>query len=481
MYRDVLLLIDGQWRAGAAGNTLAIVNPASEAEIGRLAVAEIADAEEAIQVAARCFPAWRDHPAAARSAILREAARLLRERTASLAQLLTLEQGKPLAQAAAECKVTAELLEWFAEEARRTYGRIIPARAAGIQQLVYKVPVGPVVAFSPWNFPMAQAVRKIGAALAAGCTIVIKGPEETPASCAALVDCLHDAGVPHGVLNLLFGDPATISGHLIPHPETRKISFTGSTAVGKQLAALAGAHMKRVTMELGGHAPTIIFADADIDMAVERLAVAKSRNAGQVCVSPTRFLVAEPVADGFIDGFVRRFGSMRVGDGLEDGVDIGPLANGRRLEAMDALVSDAVRRGARLAAGGKRIGNKGYFYEPTVLVDVPVDARIMNEEPFGPVAVVNRFGAVEEALTEANRLPFGLGAYLYTRSQARAEQAQARIESGMVSINHHGLGVPETPFGGVRDSGYGSEGGEEAIEAYLVAKFVTQTGFAPGA
>ncbi len=390
--------------------------------------------------------------------------------------MLTLEQGKPLAEAKGEVMAGADVIDWFAEEARRAYGRVIPARAEGVYQLVIKEPVGPVAAFTPWNFPINQVVRKLSAGLAAGCSIIVKAPEETPASPAELIRAFADAGVPAGVINLVYGVPSEISEYLIPHPIIRKMSFTGSTVVGKQLAALAGAHMKRVTMELGGHAPAIVFDDADIDTASKLLAGAKYRNAGQVCVSPTRMLVQESVYDQFVEGFVAHTKAVKVGNGLEANVAMGPLANPRRVAAMDAMIGDAQQKGATLRTGGNRIGNKGNFYEPTVLTDVPLEARVMNEEPFGPLAIITPFQKFDDVVAEANRLPFGLASYAYTKSAKTANAIATAVEAGMMSINHHGLALPEVPFGGVRDSGYGSEGGSEAIEAYLNTKFVTQAG-----
>ncbi|MFD0934685.1 NAD-dependent succinate-semialdehyde dehydrogenase, partial [Methylobacterium trifolii] len=427
--------------------------------------------------AARAFPLWRKVSAFDRAKVLRKAADLLRERADAIARIMTLEQGKPLAEARLETLAAADITDWFAEEGKRTYGRVIPPRADGVLQFVVREPVGPVACFTPWNFPINQAVRKIAGALSTGCTVILKGPEDTPASCAELVRAYLDAGVPGDALSLVYGDPATISGYLIPHPVIRKISFTGSTAVGKELAALAGRHMKRATMELGGHAPAIVFGDADVEKAVSVLSGAKFRNAGQVCVSPTRFLVHDSVFDRFVDGFSQYAKGLKVGDGLDPETKMGPLIHGRRLEAMEALVADATARGATLTTGGKRIGNRGNFFEPTVLTDLPLDSRIMNEEPFGPVAAIQRFSDDAEALAEANRLPFGLAAYAYTRSAERAARVSGSVESGMVSINHHGIALPETPFGGVKESGYGSEGGTEALEGYLVTKFVTQANF----
>jgi succinate-semialdehyde dehydrogenase/glutarate-semialdehyde dehydrogenase len=473
MYSDVSLYIDGRWRDGRRG-TLPIINPASEEEIGRLAHASTEDLDEALEAAARSFKTWSKVPALERSKLLRKVASLIRERADEIAPILTTEQGKPLAEAKQECGAAADIFDWFAEEARRTYGQVIPARVSGVQQILVKEPVGPVAAFTPWNYPLSQPARKIAAALAAGCTIIIKGPEETPASVAHLARAIADAGVPAGVVNLVFGIPAEISGYLIPHPLIRKVSFTGSTAVGKQLAALAGLHMKRVTMELGGHAPAIVFDDADLDATASLLVGAKFRNAGQVCISPTRFLVQESVYEGFLDRFIKGAEAVKVGDGREAGTKMGPLAHHRRVEWMETLVADAAQQGGQVRTGGSRVGNKGYFFQPTVLTDLPLTARAMNEEPFGPVALVSPFRTLDDAVSEANRLPYGLAAYAYTRSAQRAAAVSGSVETGMISINHQGLGLAEIHFGGVKDSGYGSEGGSEAIEGYLVSKLVSQ-------
>lgn len=473
-YPDVELFIDGRWRPALSGKTLPVLDPATEDRIGTVAWAEAADLDEALAAVARGFEVWRSTSAHERGRIMRRAADLLRERADEIARALTREQGKPLAQARGEVLAGAEVVEWFAEEARRTYGQIIPPRRPDVLQMAVKVPVGPVAAFTPWNFPINQVVRKLSAALATGCSIIVKGPEETPASPAALIRCFAEAGVPAGVVNLVYGVPAVISEYLISHPVIRKISFTGSTPVGKQLAALAGAHMKRATMELGGHAPVIVTADADVEAVVATMAAYKFRNAGQVCVSPTRFLIEAPIADRFVERFTAAAQKVRVGSGFDEATDMGPLANERRIPALQALVDDAVAAGARLETGGRRLGNRGYFYEPTVLADVPLSARIMNEEPFGPVAVINRFGDLGEAIAEANRLPFGLAAYAFTGSDTAASRIGREVESGMVSINHLGLALPEVPFGGIKDSGYGTEGGSEAVAAYLETRFVTR-------
>lgn len=477
MYKDTQLFIDGAWRPSLSGRADDVVNPATEEVIGTVAHAGIADLDLALAAAERGFAAWRAVSAFDRYKIMRRAADILRDRADEIARLMTLEQGKPVAEAKGETLAAADTIDWFAEEARRAYGRVVPARRDGVYQLVIKEPVGICAAFTPWNFPLNQVVRKLSAALGAGCAIIVKAPEETPASPAELIRAFAEAGVPQGAIGLVYGDPAEISSYLIAHPLVRKISFTGSTPVGKQLAALAGTHMKRATMELGGHAPAIVLDDADVAQASALLAGSKFRNAGQVCVSPTRFLVQEGVYDQFVDRFVAAAERIRVGDGLEEGVTMGPLANGRRLAAMEALVADATGKGATLRTGGRRIGNKGYFFEPTVLTDVPMEARAMNEEPFGPFAMIAPFGDLEEAITEANRLPYGLASYAFTGSAATAARLGTGIESGMVTINHLGLALPEIPFGGIKDSGYGSEGGTEAMEAYFNTKLVTQAAF----
>jgi len=476
MYPNVQLLIDGAWCNAASGKTIPVVNPATGDQIGTVAHAERADLDRALEAAQKGFNAWRKVSAFDRYKLMRKAAELMRERADKIAPLLTMEQGKPVGEAKMEAMNSADLIDWFAEEGRRAYGRTIPARAAGVYQLVLKEPVGPVAAFTPWNFPLNQVVRKLSAAVATGCSIIVKAPEETPASPAELIRCFVDAGVPAGVVNLVYGVPAEISSYLIAHPVIRKITFTGSTAVGKQLAAMAGQHMKRSTMELGGHAPVIVFEDADVDAASKMLAAAKFRNAGQVCVSPTRFLVQEKVYDRFVQQFVDGVGKIKVGNGLEPGTTMGPLANTRRVKAIEGFIDDALSTGAERKTGGNRIGEKGNFFEPTVLTHVPKQARAMREEPFGPLCMINPFSTFDEVVAEANRLPYGLAAYAFTRSAKTANAIAAEVETGMMTINHFGLALPEVPFGGVKDSGYGTEGGADALEPYLVSKFVSQAG-----
>jgi succinate-semialdehyde dehydrogenase/glutarate-semialdehyde dehydrogenase len=472
-YPNTQLFIDGQWQDAADGRTLPVFNPASGKEIGRVAHAGKADLDRALEAAQKGFLTWRDMTPADRSKILRKAAGLMRERAGEIAPLLTQEQGKPLVEAKGEAMAAADIIEWFAEEGFRVYGRIVPSRfKPELRQMVLKDPVGPVAAFTPWNFPINQIVRKVGAALAAGCSMLVKAPEETPAAAAGLIRAFADAGLPPGVLGLVYGNPAEISSYLIPHPVIRKITFTGSTPVGKQLAAMAGQHMKRVTMELGGHAPVIVCDDADIALAVKSAGGAKFRNAGQVCISPTRFLVHESIKNEFAQALAQYAQGLKVGDGLQEGTQMGPLANPRRLTAMNEFHADAVSKGAQVLAGGKRIGDAGNFWEPTVLVDVPLEAKVFNDEPFGPVAAIRSFTRLEEAIAEANRLSYGLAGYAFTRSLKNADLLSRRVEVGMLWINMPAMPSAEMPFGGIKDSGYGSEGGPEALEAYLNARSV---------
>jgi len=475
-YPNTQLFIAGEWRDAADGKTIAVHNPSTGKEIGRVAHAGKADLDRALEAAQKGFETWRDLPAIERAKTMRRAAALMRERADAIAKILTQEQGKPLAEAKVEAMAAADIIEWFADEGLRIYGRIVPSRGnLNVRQLVLKDPVGPVAAFTPWNFPINQVVRKMGAALAAGCSILVKAPEETPASPAELIRAFADAGVPAGAVGLVYGDPAEISSYLIPHPVIRKVTFTGSTPVGKQLAALAGKHMKRVTMELGGHAPVIVAEDADVELAVKASGGSKFRNAGQVCISPTRFLVHESIRKDFVAALTRHAQGLKVGDGLADGTQMGPLANPRRVTAMAELLEDAVKSGAQVAAGGERIGSDGNYFQPTVLNDVPLTARIFNEEPFGPVAAVRGFEKIEDAIAEANRLPYGLAGYAFTSSLKYAHLLSQRVEVGMLWINQPATPSAELPFGGLKDSGYGSEGGPEAIEAHLNTRAVSIT------
>ncbi|HEY0275232.1 MAG TPA: NAD-dependent succinate-semialdehyde dehydrogenase [Paenirhodobacter sp.] len=473
-YPDTQLFIDGLWRDALDGRVIPVVDPATGGTIGRVAHAARADLDLALAAADKAFGIWAATPAFERYKLMRKAANLLRDRAETIAAIMTAEQGKPIAEAKGETLAAADVIDWFAEEARRAYGQVIPARRAGVTQLVIKQPVGPVAAFTPWNFPINQVVRKLSAALAAGCSIIVKAPEETPASPAAMIRCFADAGIPAGTVNLVYGDPAEISSYLIAHPVIAKISFTGSTAVGKQLASLAGLHMKKATMELGGHAPVLVFGDVDVEAVATLMAGHKFRNAGQVCVSPTRFLVQEGIADAFTERFADIARNLRVGPGSDPDSQMGPLANARRIPALERMIAEAVDKGGRVVTGGNRIGNAGWFFEPTVLADVPITAEVMNEEPFGPMAVINRFDTADAAIAEANRLRYGLAAYAFTGDIATANRLQTEIRSGMLTMNHLGLALPEVPFGGILDSGIGTEGGSEAINAYLDSRFVTR-------
>ncbi|MDI1326224.1 MAG: NAD-dependent succinate-semialdehyde dehydrogenase [Brevundimonas sp.] len=468
------LFIAGVWRMAGDGATQPVLNPATGETIGDLPVAGEADLDEALAAADAGFKVWRKTSAYDRARILHDAARLMRERSRYIGSVSTTEQGKPLAESSAEAMACADIFDWFAEEARRAYGRIVPSKHPGVRHMVFKEPIGPVAAFSPWNFPTTIPSRKMAAALAAGCSVIIKPAEEAPGSCLELARCLDDAGLPKGVLNVVFGVPADISTYLIASPVIRKVSFTGSTVVGKHLAKLAADGMKPTTMELGGHAPVIVFEDADLDLAVRLSAGSKYRNAGQICIAPTRFYVHDSLHDAFVEKFAAYANSLKLGAGMDPATAMGPLANRRRLSAMGEFIGDAIGQGAKAAAGGEGLGGPGNFWQPTLLADVPNSARIMNEEPFGPVAVTQRFTSFDEVVEQANRLPYGLAAYAYTRSARTAADIGDALEAGMIGINFSILTGPETPFGGVKESGHGSEGGHEGLEAYLVTKYVAQ-------
>jgi succinate-semialdehyde dehydrogenase/glutarate-semialdehyde dehydrogenase len=473
MYQDPVLYINGRFITAEGRNTQPVVNPATGEVLGRLPHATTEDLDQCLVAAQAAFRQWKRTSPLERSAILRKAADLLRERVREIGRDISLDQGKPLAEAIAETDKSAEHADWHAEEGRRTYGRIIPSRQPEVRQWVQREPVGVCVAFSPWNFPIGQASRKVFAALGSGCTLVIKGPEDSPSGVIALARALHDAGLPAGCLNLVWGVPADISSYLIRSPIVRKVSFTGSTAVGKQVAALAASHMKRMTMELGGHAPVLVFDDADLDRAADMLARFKMRNAGQVCISPSRFFVQRKAYERFTARFLEVTRSLKVGDGLEDGVDMGPLVHERRIAAMEGFMEDVTRRKGQVLAGGQRIGTRGTFFAPTVVAGLSADARLMNEEPFGPIASLTPFDSFDDGMRLANALPYGLSSYVFTESLQTATRVSNALEAGMVNINHYGSGMAEMPFGGVKDSGIGSEGGSETYDGYLVTKFVT--------
>jgi len=468
-YPNLQLCINGEWKS-ADGQP--VINPADESVLATVPHASKADLDAALAAAEQGFRVWSATSPAKRAEIILKAARLMRERVEEMAVAMTLEQGKPIAQSRLEILRGCDIIEWDATEGRRVYGRVIPSEP-GLRHTVYRQPIGVVAAFSPWNFPMSSPARKVGGALSAGCSIILKASEETPAGAVQLVRAFHDAGLPPGVLNLVFGVPSDVSEHLIPKPSVRLVTFTGSIPVGKRLAEMAGRYMKPAIMELGGHAPVIVCDDVDPVAAAATSVTGKTRNAGQVCVSPTRFFVQEAIYERFANAFAEKAAAIKVGDGLDPGNQMGPLANHRRIEAMEMFVADAKAKGARVLAGGSRIGNRGYYYPLTVLADVPDEARAMREEPFGPLALVNPVRSLDEAIEKANALPYGLAAYAFTRSAKNADRLTAGVEAGNLSINHFVASIAETPFGGVKESGYGREGGTEGLECYTVVKNVS--------
>ncbi len=467
------MFIDGRWRAQGGGGSMKLVNPATGQPLGDLPAAGIDDINEALESAQRGFKVWRNTAPAERAALIMRAARLLRDRISLIALVMTQEQGKPLRESEAEVLRAAELIEWAAEEGRRTYGQTIPA-PPGNRYLTFAEPLGAVAALTPWNFPAVSPARKIGSALAAGCSCILKPSEMTPATAVEMVRAFQDAGLPPGVLNLVFGEPEKISSQLIESPIIRKVTFTGSVPVGKHLAEKAAQHMKPALMELGGHSPTIVFADCDIEKIAKASATAKFRNSGQVCTSPTRFYVEDAAYDAFTSALAQATRALRVGDGEEAQTQMGPLVSERRVLAVDKLVKDAVSAGARTLAGGERPGGAGFFFQPTVLGDVPASARVMQEEPFGPVAVCRRFTSIGEVIEQANALPYGLAAYLFTGSIRNAHAVSHGLECGVVGVNTFAGSNPETPFGGVKDSGYGREGGTEGVRSYMHTKLIVE-------
>ncbi|MFL6753011.1 MAG: NAD-dependent succinate-semialdehyde dehydrogenase [Sphingomicrobium sp.] len=467
---DLKLFIDGVWKSSDSGHT--VVNPVDAKPIGEVPYASKADLEEALAASDRAWPGWRDLDVEKRGAVLHKTAALLRERMDHIGAILTQEQGKPIAEAKAEVMGSAQLFDWYADEIRRDYGRTL-VRPAGQLSRVIRQPIGPTATFTPWNFPIYLLAKKVAASLAAGCTVLSRPPHETPGCTTELFRALADAGIPNGVAQLVHGEADLVSTTLIASRTIRKVSFTGSTGVGKHLMKLCADSMTRVTMELGGHAPVLIFDDCDLEKTLDMVVPQKFRNAGQVCVSPTRFYVQSGIYDAFLKGFAERTAKVKVGSGLDDGVKMGPLANKRRPEAVGALIEDAKAKGARVLAGGGR-GDGGFFFQPTLLADVPNEANIMNDEPFGPVAVSRPFDTFEEAIGEANRLPYGLAAFAFTENGRRANLIGDLVESGMVGINTFAISGADTPFGGVKDSGFGSEGGKEGLESYQVVKAIHQ-------
>lgn len=473
-YDPLYLFINGNWLEAGQRDTAPVINPATGAALGRLPMADAADLDLALAAATPAFDVWRRTAPEQRARVLKDAAALMRERSEHIATLMTLEEGKALTESRDEVLRAADYFEWFAEEARRIDGRVVPANRPGVQQLVKRQAIGPVAAFTPWNFPAITPARKLSAALAAGCSVILKPGEESPATALALARCLDDAGLPKGVLQIVFGVPDQVSAHLIASPVIRKVAFTGSVPVGRLLSQRAAAGVKPITLELGGHGPVLVFEDADIDAAAAGGAANRFRGTGQICISSTRFLVQRSVYARFAEQFVAATRKLVVGDGMDPTTQVGPLANPRQLEKMEALVADAVAQGAKVLTGGKRIDRPGYFFAPTVLAEVPMSARVMHEEPFGPIAVLRPFEQLKDALAEANRLPYALSAYAFTRDARTVLDVGDGLEAGMIGINQYRIIATELPFGGMKESGHGSEGGIEGINHYLTNKFISQ-------
>lgn len=474
-YPTVKMLIAGEWIAEGADGSMPVRNPATEEKLGDAPKASKEQLDAALAAAEEAFPKWAETPGAERHRIIARAADLLRERAPEIARVVTLEMGKPHAQALGETLGAADLIDFLGEEAKRQGGRLVPVRSANLlQQRVTQEPIGPAMLFTPWNFPINLPAKKLGGALAAGCSCILKPAETTPASAQMLVECFTDAGVPPGAINLVYGDPAMISQHLIAAPATRKVSFTGSTAVGRQLGALAAQHLKRFTAELGGHSPVVVGESADFERTVAACAATKFRNAGQVCVSPTRFLVPRSIYDRFVEEFARRAEQLKVGDAsADDSVEMGPLAHPGRVEAMVELMSTVGGNDGEIVTGGSPIAGKGYFFKPTVVAGPSTQSRLMTEEPFGPVAGIVPYDDIEEAVKIANSLRYGLAAYAFTASLDESHYLGKALRAGMVAINHFAVGSPETPFGGIGDSGFGSESGVEGYLGYTETKLVT--------
>ena len=473
-YPQLRLYIDGRWLEKTERGSIPVYNPADASVLGRLPLAGERELAAALAAADGGFRRWRRMLALDRFHIMTRATRLLRERAPDIARVLTLEQGKPLAEALREVQLSADIVDFLAEEGKRLYGRSVPPRLANVlSQTVLRQPVGPVAAFTPWNFPVNLPCRKLGGALAAGCSVIIKPAEETPASCMLIVEAFHDAGLPPGVLNMVCGHPPEISSTLIAADIIRKVSFTGSVEVGKQLGELAARGVKRYTAELGGHAPVIVCADADIEAAVKLGVAAKFRNAGQICAAPIRFLIHASRYEEFRDRFVAAAQALKVGAGLAEGTQMGPLIHERRLQEMQRFVEDALVQGGRLLCGGERLGETGWFYAPTVLEAVPPEARAQRIEPFGPLALIDSFTVLDDAIARANALPLGLGAYAFTRDLATAHRLGDALEAGMVGINHFGVSQPETPFGGWKESGLGHESSIEGLLGYTDLKLLS--------
>jgi len=468
------MYINGEWVDASDGVHIPIIDPATEEEIDAVPKATPEDLDRALDAAEHGWKTWRDVDAWSRSAALRQVAELVRKRAERISNVLTEEQGKTLAECRGELNATADQFDWYADEARRIYGRTINGHSRGNRLLVVRQPIGPVAAFAPWNFPALLSSRKMAPAIAAGCSIIIKPPIEAPRTVLMLAEACHDAGIPPGVVNMVTGQSSMISKHVLSSDVVRKVSLTGSVPVGQEMLRLCAEGIKSVSMELGGHSPVLVFEDADLEQAAETCARGKFRNNGQVCIAASRFFVQESIAGAFIEYFVAVARSLRLGVGKDPKTDVGPLANVRRLEATEALVKDAVDKGAEVRCGGKRPEgfSKGFYYEPTVLTNVDPSMAIMTEEPFCPVAPVATFTDLDDALAKANATEFGLAGYVFTNDTKTAFLASEGIEAGMIGVNTLLLAAAEIPFGGTKKSGFGREGGSEGIDAYTVTKHI---------
>lgn len=474
LYPQLQLFIDGEWISKGDRQSEQVLNPATGEVLGELPHATQADLDRALAAAERGFKVWSGMLPENRGEILRKAAELLKQRGEQVTRVATMESGKAIAQSRIELHMATEVLEWYAEEGRRTYGRILPQRQSGTRLQVIKQPIGPVAAFTPWNFPQGNPARKLGAALGAGCSVVLKAAEDTPASAILMVKALQEAGVPAGVVNLVFGVPSEVCPYILRSGVVRALTFTGSIPIGKELVKICAEKMIRTTMELGGHGPVLVFDDVNLEQVLDMCATAKCRNGGQVCVSPTRYYIHASIYEKFVKGFVERINKVKVGNPLEESNGMGPLIHARRRAAVHELIQDAVKHGAKLHTGGEAIPGPGFFYKPTVLSDVPNSARIMNEEPFGPVALLNPFNDFDSAIKEANRLPYGLAAFAFTENGKRLKLLGEQLEAGMLGLNTFAISVPESPFGGIKESGHGSEEGIEGLEACMITKYIAE-------
>ena len=477
MYEKFGQFINGEWKPADSGETYEVINPATEEIIGNASKASSSDVQKALKAADQGFKAWRETPAWERAKLLRRISELVRENSESLVEWMTLEGGKSYNDGVAEVGATADVFEWNAEETKRIYGQTIESRFPDTRIQINYQPVGVVAALSPWNFPLVLTARKIATAMAAGCSVICKPDVITPGSVMALVDIVNQAGAPPGVVNLLSGDPAEIASELIASDITKKVSITGSTRVGKIILKQAAEKVQRVTMELGGHAPFIVFKDADINKATDMALACKYRNNGQVCISPSRFYIHEDHKEKIINLFVEKTKTLEIGNGLDKDTDLGPLVTNKRLDEVENLVEKTKSEGAKVLCGGQRPAgfNKGYFYEPTVFDNVKDDYTIMHEEPFGPLAPILSFKEFDEVIERANNHEVGLASYVCTSSMETAQKSSESLETGMVAVNTPALSSAETPFGGIKQSGYGREGGSLGIKDYLNVKY-THTG-----